>query len=224
MHPQVPTNRYPYNLSRNYLNGCSAEAPRSVQFNSVFKAKPVRHQSFGSGSRRRGCIAFRPVVRPEICPSAAGRGRSRWQVSRSRSGPVFLSQTSWVHRFGRDLFGVFLSQTSWVHSTNAQLVWHLLDRGFRETDASIDSMARRSRKTWLYGDPVEADGTQSLYGSRRRRPEFIQIATYPQKVIPRRQPYICRLVKGASANVDMIRFEPTRLSIWQSHRSANALH
>jgi hypothetical protein len=74
---------------------------------------------------------------------------------------------------------------------------HLLGGGFRETDASMDSMARRSRKTWLYGDPVEADGTQSLYGSGGRRPKFIQVATYLQKAIPRRQAYICRLMKGA---------------------------
>jgi hypothetical protein len=65
--------------------------------------------------------------------------------------------------------------------TNAQLICHLLGGRFRETDASMDSIARRSRKTWLYGDPVEADGTQSLYGSGGRRPEFIQVATYLSK-------------------------------------------
>jgi hypothetical protein len=37
--------------------------------------------------------------------------------------------------------------------TNAQLICHLGGR-FRETDASMDSMARRSRKTWLDGDHV----------------------------------------------------------------------
>jgi hypothetical protein len=65
--------------------------------------------------------------------------------------------------------------------TNAQLICHLLGGRFRETDASMDSIARRSRKTWLYGDPVEADATQSLYGSGGRRPEFIQVATYLSK-------------------------------------------
>jgi hypothetical protein len=30
-----------------------------------------------------------------------------------------------------------------------------------------------------------------------------------QKVIPHRQPDICRLVKGASAEMDMVRLEPT---------------
>jgi hypothetical protein len=94
--------------------------------------------------------------------------------------------------------------------TNAQIIYHLLGGRFRETDASMDSMARRSRKTWLYGDPVEADGTQSLYGSGGRRPKFIQVATYLQKVIPRRQSYICRMVKGASAEVDIVRLEPKR--------------
>jgi hypothetical protein len=102
---------------------------------------------------------------------------------------------------------------------HVQPLCHLLGGRFRETDASMDSMARRSQKTWLDGDPVEADGTQSLYGSRRRKPEFIQVATNLQKVIPRRQPDICRLVKGASAEMDMVRLEPTRLSIWQGHRS-----
>jgi hypothetical protein len=71
-------------------------------------------------------------------------------------------------------------------------------------------MARRSWKAWLYGDHVEADGTQSLYGSGGRRPEFIQVATYLQKVIPRRQAYICRLVRGASAEMDIVRLEPKR--------------
>jgi hypothetical protein len=65
--------------------------------------------------------------------------------------------------------------------TNAQLICHLLGERLRETDASEDSMARRSRKTRLYGDPVEADRTQSLYGSGRREPEFIQVATYLSK-------------------------------------------
>jgi hypothetical protein len=108
--------------------------------------------------------------------------------------------------------------------TNAQLICHLLGGGFRETDASMDSMARRSRKTWLYGDHVEADGTQSLYGSGGRRPKFIQVATYLQKVIPHRQSYVCRLVKGASAEMDIVRLEPTPVRLWQGHRSAIELH
>ncbi len=108
--------------------------------------------------------------------------------------------------------------------TNAQLICHLLGGRFRETDASMDSIARRSRKTWLYGDHVEADGTQSLYGSGGRRPKFIQVATYLQKVIPHRQSYICRLMKGASAEMDIVRLEPTPVRVWQGRRSANALH
>jgi hypothetical protein len=76
----------------------------------------------------------------------------------------------------------------------------------------------------LYGDPVETDGTQSLCGSRRRKPEFIQVATYLQKVIPHRQSYICRLVRGASAEVDMVRLEPAPLRVWQGHKSTIELH
>jgi hypothetical protein len=85
-------------------------------------------------------------------------------------------------------------------------------------------MARRSWKAWLYGDHVEADGTQSLYGSGGRRQKFIQVATYLQKVIPHRQPDICRLVRGASAEMDMVRLEPTPIRVWQGHKSTIELH
>jgi hypothetical protein len=54
-----------------------------------------------------------------------------------------------------------------------------------------------------------AEGDQNL---SRLQPAF-------KKVIPRRQSYICRLVKGASAEVDMVRLEPMRYSIWHGHRS-----
>ncbi len=91
---------------------------------------------------------------------------------------------------------------------------------FRETDASVDTMARRSRKTRLYGDPVEAHGMQSSFGSSRRRPEFIQVATCLQKVIPYHQSCNGRTGKGASAEVDMVRLEPTFWSVWQGHRSS----
>jgi hypothetical protein len=37
------------------------------------------------------------------------------------------------------------------------------------------------------------------------KPEFIQVATYLRKVIPRRQSLICRLVKGASAELGRVR-------------------
>jgi hypothetical protein len=67
---------------------------------------------------------------------------------------------------------------------------------------------------------VEADGTQSLCGSGTRRPEFIQVTTYLQKVILHHQSYICKLmVKGASAKMDLVRLEPTLSSIGQGHRS-----
>jgi hypothetical protein len=93
--------------------------------------------------------------------------------------------------------------------TNAQLVCHLLGGRFRETDASVDSMARRSRKTWLDGDHVEANGTQLSYGLAEENRDLSRLQPTFQKVIPRRQAYICRLVRGASAEVDMVRLEPT---------------
>jgi hypothetical protein len=103
--------------------------------------------------------------------------------------------------------------------THWWLICHHQGRKFRETDASRDTIARRSRETWLYGDLGEADRTQSLYRSGRGKPEFIQVATCLQKVISHRQSYICRLVKGASAKVDRARIEPTPSSIWHGHRS-----
>jgi hypothetical protein len=45
-----------------------------------------------------------------------------------------------------------------------------------------------------------------------------------QKVIPHRQSYICRLVKGASAEVDIVRLEPTPVRVRQGHRSMIELH
>jgi hypothetical protein len=96
---------------------------------------------------------------------------------------------------------------------------HLLGGRFRETDASKDTIAYIFQKTWLDGDSVEADGTQSLCASGRERPGFIPVATYLQKVIPHRQSYIRRLVKGAPAEVRMVRLEPTLWSIGRGHRS-----
>jgi hypothetical protein len=90
--------------------------------------------------------------------------------------------------------------------TNAPLICHLLGGRFRETDASMDTIARRSRKTWLDGDFLEADKKQSSFGSRRERPEFIQVATYLPKNIPHRQSYVCRRIKRASAKADRFAF------------------
>jgi hypothetical protein len=59
-----------------------------------------------------------------------------------------------------------------------------------------------------------AEGDQNL---SRLQPTF-------QKVIPRRQSYICRLVRGASAKVDMVRLEPPPVRVWQGHRSTIELH
>jgi hypothetical protein len=67
---------------------------------------------------------------------------------------------------------------------------------------------RRSRRMDL------AEGDQNL---SRLQPTF-------QKVIPRRQAYICRLVKGASAKVDIVRLEPMPIRVWQGHRSTIELH
>jgi hypothetical protein len=79
--------------------------------------------------------------------------------------------------------------------SNAQLICHLLGGRSRESDASMDSMARQSRKTWLDGDPVEADGTQSLYGLAEENRDLSRLQPTFQKVIPHRQSYVCRLVK-----------------------------
>jgi hypothetical protein len=76
-----------------------------------------------------------------------------------------------------------------------------------------------TREMWLYGDPVEADGTQSLFRSGRGKPKFIQVATFLQKVIPHRQSYVCGLLKGTSAKVDIVRLEPTLSELWQDHGS-----
>jgi hypothetical protein len=102
---------------------------------------------------------------------------------------------------------------------NAQLTCHLLGGGLRETDTSRDTIAYTFQKTRLDGDPGEADGAQSLCRSGTGRPEFIHVATYLQKVIPRRQSYICRLVKGTSIKVEMVRLELKLSSIGQGHRS-----
>jgi hypothetical protein len=149
------------------------------------------------------------------CPCPARYEVERWQTERHRLFESLYSPDAAMNPTGeQDLPSALPAPNIPLghvdERTNAQLICHLLGGRFRETDASVDSMARRSRKTWLDGDPVEADGTQSLYGSGRRRPKFIQVATYLKKVIPHRQSYICRLVKGASAEVDIVRLEPKR--------------
>jgi hypothetical protein len=45
-----------------------------------------------------------------------------------------------------------------------------------------------------------------------------------QKVIPHRQSYICTLVKGASAEMDIVRLEPMPVRVWLGHRSTIELH
>jgi hypothetical protein len=82
------------------------------------------------------------------------------------------------------------------------------DHGKRGCMAILWKRMGRSRSMDL------AEGDQNL---SRLQPTF-------QKVIPHRQSYVCRLVKRASAKVDMVRLEPTPLRVWQGHRSTIELH
>jgi hypothetical protein len=50
-------------------------------------------------------------------------------------------------------------------------VGHFFGERLHETDASTDTLAQPSRKTWLYEDLVEVDVTQSSSGSGRRKPD-----------------------------------------------------
>jgi hypothetical protein len=90
------------------------------------------------------------------------------------------------------------------------LLWIRLpdDHGKRSCMAILWKRMGRSRCMDL------AEGDQNL---SRLQPTF-------QKVIPHRQAYICRLVRGASAEMDMVRLEPTPVRVWQGHRSAIELH
>jgi hypothetical protein len=96
------------------------------------------------------------------------------------------------------------------HDLQGRYYCHLLGGGLHDTDESMGTVARQSRNTWLDGDQIEANAMQASCRSGRRKPGFIQVVTYLQKVIPRRQAYICGLVKGASAQMDMVRLEPAR--------------
>jgi hypothetical protein len=93
------------------------------------------------------------------------------------------------------------------------MIFHLVGGRFGETDAFMYTIARRSRKTWVDGDLVEAGATHSFFGSERSKAGFIQVATYFQKAMPCRQSSISRLADGASTEMDMLRLELTLSSI-----------